>query len=228
MREPTTRRGRDTRRRIVAVAAELMYERGVGATSVEDVLAASGTGKSQFYHYFSSREELLAEVLNTQLDQILEEQNSFPVDTWAGIEAWLQALALRHEKERGLRGCPLGSIVSEVLDHSDHLRSRSADAFARWESALADEFLKMQNSGLLRRDTDPATLAEVTIAILQGGYLLSSAKREAAPMRNACAAALAYLGSFTPSLPDDEVSDATTHVLHDQRKQADTRPAPPC
>jgi len=59
MREPTTRRGRDTRRRIVAVAAELMYERGVGATSVEDVLAASGTGKSQFYHYFSSREELL-------------------------------------------------------------------------------------------------------------------------------------------------------------------------
>ncbi len=207
MREPSTRRGRDTRRRIIAVAAELMYERGVRATSIEDVLAASGTGKSQLYHYFSSREELLAEVLDHQLDQILEEQNSFPLATWAGIGSWLQALALRHETERGLRGCPLGSIVSEVLDHGDHLRSRGADAFARWESALADGLLKLRNAELLRRDADPATLAEVTIAILQGGYLLSSTKQEAAPMRNAAAAALAHLRSFAPLATDDEVSE---------------------
>ncbi len=207
MREPSTRRGRDTRRLIIAVAAELMYERGVSATSIEDVLAASGTGKSQFYHYFSSREELLAEVLDHQLDQILEEQSSFPLATWAGIQAWLGALALRHETERGLRGCPLGSIVSEMLNHSEHLRSRGADAFARWESALADGFLKLQNGGLLRQDADPATLAEVTIAILQGGYLLSSTKREATPMRNAAAAALAHLRSFTPPTTGDDVSE---------------------
>jgi TetR/AcrR family transcriptional repressor of nem operon len=209
MPEPTTRRGRDTRRRIVAVAAELMYEQGVSSTSVDDVLAATGAGKSQFYHYFSSREELLAEVLNHQLERVLAQKNSFEVDTWAGIEAWLQALALSHETERGLRGCPLGSIVSEILDQSDHLRSHGADAFARWESALADDLLKMQNNRLLRRDADSAMLAEVTIAILQGGYLLSSAKRQAAPMRNACAAALAYLRSFTPPVPDNEVSECT-------------------
>jgi TetR/AcrR family transcriptional repressor of nem operon len=209
MPEPTTRRGRDTRRRIVAVAAELMHEQGVSSTSVDDVLAATGAGKSQFYHYFSSREELLAEVLNHQLERVLAQKNSFEVDTWAGIEAWLQALALSHETERGLRGCPLGSIVSEILDQSDHLRSHGADAFARWESALADDLLKMQNNRLLRRDADSAMLAEVTIAILQGGYLLSSAKRQAAPMRNACAAALAYLRSFTPPVPDNEVSECT-------------------
>jgi len=206
MREPATRRGRDTRRRIIEVAAELMYERSVSATSIEDVLAASGTGKSQLYHYFSSREELLAEVLDHQVDQILEEQSSFPLATWAGITAWLQALALRHETERGLRGCPLGSIVSEVLDHSDHLRGRGAAAFARCESALADEFRKLQSAGLLRQDADPATLAEVTVAILQGGYLLSSTKREAAPMRNAAAAALAHLRSYAPPATSDEVS----------------------
>ncbi len=207
MREPSTRRGRATRRRIVTVAAELMYERGVSATSIEDVLAGSGTGKSQLYHYFSSREELLAEVLDHQLDQILQEQSTFALSTWAGIEAWLQASALSHKTERGLRGCPLGSIVSEVLDHSDHLRSHSANAFARWESALADEFLKLQNTGQLRPDADPATLAEMTVAILQGGYLLSSTKREAAPMRNAAAAALAHLRSFAPPATDDEVRE---------------------
>ncbi|MDP9444499.1 MAG: TetR/AcrR family transcriptional regulator [Actinomycetota bacterium] len=202
MREPSTRRGRDTRRRIIAMAAELMYEHGVGATSVEDVLAASGTGKSQFYHYFSSREDLLTAVLDHQVEQILEEQRSFELDTWAGIEGWLQALARRHEAERGLRGCPLGSIVSEVLDNSDRLRSRGADAFARWESALADGLRSMQNAGLLRAEADPAALAEVTIAILQGGYLLSSTKRQAAPMRNTVTAALAHLRSLAPSAPN--------------------------
>jgi TetR/AcrR family transcriptional repressor of nem operon len=205
MREPSTRRGRDTRRRIIAVAADLMYERGVSATSVEDVLAASGTGKSQFYHYFSGREELLAQVLDHQLGLLLEEQSSFPLDTWTGIQTWLQAFALRHETERGLRGCPLGSIVSEVLDHSDQLRRHGAHAFVRWESALADELLGLQGRGLLRRDADPAVLAEVTIAILQGGYLLSSTKREAAPLRNAAAAALAHLRSFSPPTGSEQV-----------------------
>jgi protein-L-isoaspartate O-methyltransferase len=52
-----------------------------------------------------------------------------------------------------------------------------------------------------------ATLAEVTIAILQGGYLLSSTKREATPMRNAAAAALAHLRSYAPLTTDDEVSE---------------------
>ncbi len=67
MPEPITRRGKVTKARIVELAAALMYERGVSATSIEDILTASGTGKSQLYHYFSSKEELVAEVLRHQL-----------------------------------------------------------------------------------------------------------------------------------------------------------------
>lgn len=179
-----------------------MYERGVNATSVEDVLAASGTGKSQFYHYLSSREELVADVLSHQLDQILEEQSTFPLDTWTGIEAWFDAMLDRHESERGFHGCPLGSLVSEVLDQSECLRSRASDAFARWEASLADGLRTMRDEGRLREDADPAVLAEVVIAIVQGGYLLSSTRRQARPMRNALAAGLAHLTSYAPSPAD--------------------------
>ncbi len=172
-----------------------MYECGVSATSVEDVLNASGTGKGQFYHYFSSKEDLVAEVLNHQLEQILEEQNSFPPDSWAGIGSWFDALALRHE-ERGFHGCPLGSMVSEVLDQSDKLRLLAANAFTRWESALARRLRVLQAEGLLRQGADPTILAQTTIAIVQGGYLLSAARRDPAPMRNTLAAGFAYLTSF--------------------------------
>lgn len=207
MPEPSTRHGRETKRRIIAVAAELMYERGVSATSVEDVLAASRTGKSQFYHYLSSKEELVAEVLNHQLDQIIEQQSLFPLDTWAGIHAWFDALIAEHETKRGFHGCPLGSIVNEVLGQSDYLRIRAADAFASWESSLAAGLQTMRAQGRLRKDADPATLAEVTIAILQGGYLLSSAKRDQRPMRNALAAGLSHLSSFASPLANEEGSE---------------------
>lgn len=199
MPEPTTRRGKDTKGRIVGLAAALMYERGVSATSIEDILAASGTGKSQFYHYFSSKDELVAEVLRHQLELVLEEQSLFRLDTWEGISAWFQAMVEMQQNQRGYRGCPLGSITSELLDQGDLLRARAADAFSRWESFLSEGLQAMQTRGLLRDDADPDTLAETTIAVLQGGYLLSSTKRDIRPMRNALAIALSQLRSYAPS-----------------------------
>ncbi len=199
MPEPITRRGKLTKGRIVELAAELMYERGVSATSIEDILTASGTGKSQLYHYFSSKEELVAEVLRHQLQQVLQQQSLFHLDTWEGISAWFQAMVDMQQDQRSYRGCPLGSIVSEVVDQGEPLRSQAADAFTRWESALVEGLRTMQARGLLRDDADPYALAESTIAVLQGGYLLSATKRDTRPMRNALAAALGQLKSSAPT-----------------------------
>ncbi len=199
MPEPITRRGRVTKGRIVELAAALMYERGVSATSIEDILAASGTGKSQLYHYFSSKEELVAEVLRHQLQHVLQQQSPFRLDTWEGISAWFQAMINMQQDQQNYRGCPLGSIVSEVVDQGEPLRGQGADAFARWESPLGDGLRTMQARGLLRDDADPHALAELTIAVLQGGYFLSSTKRDIRPMRNALAATLGHLTSYAPS-----------------------------
>jgi TetR/AcrR family transcriptional repressor of nem operon len=46
-------------------AAGLFAERGIAATSVDEVLAASGAGKGQFYHYFRGRDELAAAAVGT-------------------------------------------------------------------------------------------------------------------------------------------------------------------
>ena len=44
-------------------AAELFAERGYHPTSVADIVESLGVGKGVFYWYFSSKEELLAEIL---------------------------------------------------------------------------------------------------------------------------------------------------------------------
>ncbi len=197
MREPTTRRGRDSKARIISAAAALMYQRGIRATSVDDILAASGAGKSQFYHYFPDKDALIIEVLAHQLDGILENQSGFALDSWDGIEIWFQTLIEAHESRLGLHGCPLGSIAGEVVEQ-EPLRLSAADALNRWESAWAAALEAMRRRGELEATADPPALAEALLAIVQGGYLLSSIKREVRPMRAAVQAALVYLRSHSP------------------------------
>lgn len=197
MPEPTTDRGRHSKGRIVSAAAELMYERGVAATTVDDILAASGTGKSQFYHYFPDKDALIIEVLAHQLDGILENQSGFALDSWDGIAGWFRTSVEVHESRLGLHGCPLGSIAGEVVEQGEPLRLSAADALNRWESAWAAALEAMRRRGALEGTADTTALAEAVLAIIQGGYLLSSVKRDVRPMRGALDAAWHYLRSYS-------------------------------
>jgi len=58
-----TPRGRVTRQRIVAAAAELMFKDGVAGTTLDDVKDAAGVSSSQIYHYFADKDDLLLQAL---------------------------------------------------------------------------------------------------------------------------------------------------------------------
>ena len=196
-KEPSTQHGRDIRARIVSVAARLMYERGVAATSVDRVLSESATGKSQFYHYFSGKDELVSEVLRHQLERILADEDRLRLESWADAEAWLAAV-VAGQQARHFRGCPLGSIAGEAAEQSDRLRAAASQAFAQWEAALALKLGVMRSRGLLHEDADVHSLGETLVAILQGGYVLSSIKRDIRPMRHAAQAAWRELEMLAP------------------------------
>ncbi len=174
-----------------------MYKRSVAGTSVDDVLKASGVGKSQFYHYFSTKTDLVAAVLQHQLGVVLRDLDDFDITTWDGIESWLASLVDQLEDRGFSGGCPLGTIVAEVADREDRLQTIAARAFSLWEGKLAEGIQALKDTGGLRLDADPETLAEEALAIVQGGYLLATAKREARPMKNAIKAAFFRLRSHT-------------------------------
>src|SRR6516162_8769253 len=106
--EGTFRQGSETRLRIICTAADLFHKQGVRATSPDDIIEASKTGKGQFYHYFKSKERLVHEVLQTHLRAI--RAGSAPLDydisSWQDLETWfLRQIEL--QKTYGMkRGCP--------------------------------------------------------------------------------------------------------------------------
>lgn len=195
MAEPKTARGRERKGAIISAAAALMYEHGVKATSVDDVLVASGCGKSQFYHYFSSKDDLVADVLELQLETVLGGVDDFRLDTWSGIRAWLDSL-LAGQEQRGFKGCPVGALAIELGGSSPSMQRHVAEAFSRWENRLADAFASMKKKELLEPRAQPVLLAEALLTAIQGGYLLSTARRDVRPMQTALAGAYAQLRAW--------------------------------
>ncbi len=50
---------RNTKGKIINAAWDLFYEQGYEDTTVEDIIAESGTSKGSFYHYFEGKDALL-------------------------------------------------------------------------------------------------------------------------------------------------------------------------
>jgi len=64
--------GRNTKGRIVSAAWKLFYQQGYDNTTVEEIIAESGTSKGSFYHYFEGKDALLSS-LSYLFDEKYEE-----------------------------------------------------------------------------------------------------------------------------------------------------------
>jgi TetR/AcrR family transcriptional regulator, transcriptional repressor for nem operon len=192
--EPTTRRGRASRERIVERAAELFAERGIAGTSLDEVLAAAKAGKGQFYHYFRSRDELAAAAVGHRCAQVLVEltQALGSVSSLAQLEQALAGFAAKFE-QAGLPGCPIGTLATEVAGRNEAARMEAAAGFDAWVRLLADALERMRQRGELRADTEPATLATGLLASIEGGMVLSQTRKDVGSLRIAVEAGLAQV-----------------------------------
>ncbi|AOT71968.1 TetR/AcrR family transcriptional regulator [Geosporobacter ferrireducens] len=69
----TARNHNTKKNELVGIAEKLFLEKGYEETSIEDILKASGLSKGGFYHYFKSKDEVLAESINHFADSLLQE-----------------------------------------------------------------------------------------------------------------------------------------------------------
>lgn len=195
--EPKTGRGRASRERIVERAAELFADHGIAATSVDEVLAAAGAGKGQFYHYFRGRDELAAAAVGFRCAQVVAGLTEAlgGVSSLAELERALAGFVAGFE-EMGMPGCPIGTLSTEVAGHNEEARLAAAAGFDAWERLLAGVLERMRQRGELRADAEPARLATALLASIEGGMVLAQARKDMSSLRVAVEAGLAQVRTY--------------------------------
>ena len=171
MRRKLTPRGRERRDQLMACAARLFAERGYHPTAVADIVADLGVGKGVFYWYFTSKEELLTELLKASNHELRKRQQ----------------LAIGDEADP-LRRIELGirASVEWFAEHRDYFAiiqfAATDETFApvlarNREISIADTIRHLKD-GIVEgriRDADPEMLAHAihgVVAELTRAYVL--------------------------------------------------------
>ncbi|MBJ7401389.1 TetR/AcrR family transcriptional regulator [Mycolicibacterium sp.] len=76
---PLSSKGRQTRRAVEDAARKLFAERGFHGTTLADITSAAGKSPAAFYRYFTDKEDLLAALADSFLDEVRDELSQPPI-----------------------------------------------------------------------------------------------------------------------------------------------------
>lgn len=182
------------RERILEVASELFYERGIQAVGVDAIIAGADVARMSFYRHFKSKEGLALAFLERR-DQRFRSWLEGEVDRLAPDPrdrplAVFDALALRFSPE-GYRGCAFLNTMAETPDRNDALHR----AAARHKEKVQDYLAR-----LLRDAGLDAGLASDLLLLVDGAVVSAVREGSPAPAQRArrLAALLLDAGSRAP------------------------------
>lgn len=194
-----TAKGQVTRRRILAVAADLFREHGAAGTSVDDVRRAAAVSGSQLGHYFLDKRSLIRAVIAWQMDEVVAElydRELRGLSSFGALRAWADR-SVQIQIDQDFRGgYTMGSLFTEALLADDEIRKDVAATFERWQRVFVEGIDSMRDRGELRGDADPAVLGLTLLSAYQGGCTMSEAVRDPRPLRDTLYAAIDYVYSF--------------------------------
>lgn len=196
-----TRKGRETRRRIVEGAAEEIRERGAAGATLDDIRARTATSKSQIFHYFpGGKEELLLAVAAREADRVLEDQEPHLSDlrTWSAWQDWRDAVLRRYEQQ-GVN-CPLGVLITELGRTTPAAQQLTGQLISTWQAALREGVRAMQGTGEIDRRLDADRTAAALVAAVQGGVTILMATGSIAHLEAALDTTLALLRASAPDV----------------------------
>ena len=152
------------RERILAVARELFYRRGIHAVGVDAIAEAAGTNKMTLYRHFSSKDELVAACLRELAAEIDADWDAIAAahrgDPKGELTAWLQHIGQWFMRESG-RGCALANAAIELPDQ-DHPARR---VIREHKSAVRERLARLCRDAGLR---DPEAVASQVFLVCEG------------------------------------------------------------
>ncbi len=177
---------KSTRDHLIDVGLDLMHRHGFNATGLTEILQEANVPKGSFYHFFGSKEEFAAAVLERYVAQKAEHSAAVLGDATTSPLKRLKRYFLDLVKIAGQRGpipgCLLGRFSLEIAGESPQLRKRIGASFAHWQHGIAAVIEEAVARKELPAETNVETLAGFVLNSWEGALLRSQADKSDAPL----------------------------------------------
>ena len=218
------------RTEICLTAAHTFVERGFDATSVNDIAAALGITKAGLYHYISSKESLLFDIITLGLDSI-DEDVIEPTRAIADAEQRFLDIVLRHALLATCNDGVITLLIDEVHALSHAQRKKVNLRRRKYFEYVRQTLRELEANGRLQ-DIDPTVAAFSVIGaimwlpqwFLPGGRL--SSEEVAEEMVQFIAAGVLRPASARRKLTTPPRRRATAASQPDVRRRLDVRAFP--
>jgi TetR/AcrR family transcriptional regulator, transcriptional repressor for nem operon len=177
---------KSTRDHLIDVGLDLMHRHGFNATGLTDILQAADVPKGSFYHFFDSKEEFAAAVLERYAAQRAEHSAAALSDATTSprkrLKRYFGDLVRIAGQHGSVPGCLLGRFSLEIAADSPLVRKRISASFGRWQHAIATVLEQAVTQKDLPEDTDAEALAGFLLNSWEGALLRSQADKSDAPL----------------------------------------------
>jgi AcrR family transcriptional regulator len=160
------------RERLIVAARDVLHRQGTEATTLADIASAADVPVGNVYYYFKTKDELIAAAIGSHMELMssaFAELNAHRTPR-ARLRAYIRMLTDQREVVAA-RGCPQGSLCSELDKRGDALAADCAPLMA-----IPIDWAEKQFREMGRRDA--RELAVALIASYQGIALLTNTFRD--------------------------------------------------
>jgi TetR/AcrR family transcriptional regulator, transcriptional repressor for nem operon len=171
----------DARQRLIEAARDVIYAHSYEAVSVDELCAAAGVNKSSFYHFFSSKQELVLVALESQWrwfeEAILRPTFSDHLPPQERIVRFFDLVLEQQQvqKQSGghMRGCPIGNLTLEMSTQDELIRARVEQFFREWLRYFERMLGEAKEQGSVPAPLDTEVTAQALLAYFEGVVLLA-------------------------------------------------------
>lgn len=158
-------------------AMDVFWSKGYEATSLADLLQATGLSKSSLYSTFGGKRELFITAFDAYRTERGQEMNQMLAQGPArdAIEQFFRKIVIDAGNGNSSRGCMSINQAVEMAPHDEDIRSRVLDDFALIEESLTHAIKRGQAEGSIKSVKPACNLARLLVVGFPGLQVISRA-----------------------------------------------------
>lgn len=171
---------------VLARIMTLFWARGYDATSIDDLVEATGLKRGSLYNAYGGKEEMFLQAFDRYISHVATPTRNRldATDAVVAIRSWLEGHCERMADTDNPQGCLATNACLEMAQRDDAIGRRVRDSMVAVESQLYDTLRRAQAQGYLSPGQDLRALARFFHGTLRGMALLHKATGDISAVRD--------------------------------------------